>query len=134
MGKLALLAFAFLLPSLVWGAILGALRASSRLIELRRRAAARRCPQPAETVDLLAARLRRLRSDLEATENEPGGTAKHHHVLAQRGAYIDTLCHACQRLGVNPPAGGDRAPQAEIYRVEADLRERGLDVRGAAVL
>lgn len=132
-GKLALLVFVMLLPSLIGGAVLAALRVCRRLTELRRAAAWRRS-QPAETVDLLATRLRRLRSDLEATENQPGGTAKHHHVLALRGAYIDTLYSACQRLGVRPPAGGDRARQAEIYRVEADLRERGLDVRSAAVL
>ena len=38
-----------------------------------------------------------------------------------------------ERFGVSPPAGGDQARQAEIYRVEAGLREHGLDVREAAV-
>ena len=48
---------------------------------------------------------------------------------ALRGAYADALSLACRRLDVSPPRGGDRAPQAEIYRVEAALRQRGLDVR-----
>jgi hypothetical protein len=42
---------------------------------------------------------------------------------------LDALCTACERLEVSPPPGGERTPQAEIYRVEAALRERGLDVR-----
>ncbi|HEX7164021.1 MAG TPA: hypothetical protein VF223_22625, partial [Trebonia sp.] len=57
--------------------------------------------------------------------------AKHHRVQALRGAYLDTLSAACQRLDVTPPSG-DGAPLAEIYRVEAGLRQRGLDVRETA--
>jgi len=68
MGKLALLAFAVLLPTLVGGAILAAVRGCRRLGALRRGR-----PQPAEPVDRIAARLRRLRAELEATENQPGG-------------------------------------------------------------
>ena len=48
---------------------------------------------------------------------------------ALRGAYVDALSAACRRLDLSPPRGGDRAPQAEIYRVEAALRQRGLEVR-----
>ena len=51
---------------------------------------------------------------------------------ALRGAYLDTLTTACQRLGVSPPPSGDRVPQSEIYRAEAALRQRGLDVRETA--
>jgi hypothetical protein len=47
-----------------------------------------------------------------------------------RGAYLDTLAEACRRLGMAPP--GDGATQAEIYRTEAALAARGLDVRGRA--
>ena len=36
-----------------------------------------------------------------------------------------------QVLKLEPP-GGDRAPLTEIYRVEAALRQRGLDVRETA--
>ena len=129
MGKVMLLAFAVLLPTIAWGTILASLRGLRRLSKLRRD----RRPQPPEPIDRIAARLRRLRAELEATENQPGGTARRHHIVALRGAYLDTLGSACRRLGVSPPAGGDRAGQAEIYRVEAALRERGLDVREAAV-
>jgi hypothetical protein len=45
-----------------------------------------------------------------------------------RGAYLDTLTEACRRLDVAPPPG-DQASQADIYRTEAALAERGLDVR-----
>jgi len=129
MGKLALLAFAVLLPTLTGGAILASVRGFRRLSRLRQD----RRPQQAENIHVIEARLRRLRADLEATENQPGGAARRHHILALRGAYLDVLGSACQRLGVSPPAGGDQAGQAEIYRVEAALRDRGLDVREAAV-
>ena len=92
----------------------------------------KRCKPPApEPVDRLAANLRRLRAELNDTETRDGLTAKHHRVQALRGAYIDTLTAACQRLDVPPPPG-DTAPLAEIYRVEAALRQRGLDVRETA--
>lgn len=58
--------------------------------------------------------------------------AKSHHLQAVRGAYADALAQACQRLGV-PPPGGERARLADIYRTEAALRQRGLDVRETAV-
>jgi hypothetical protein len=94
--------------------------------------AEKRCKPPApEPVDRLAANLRRLRTELNDTETRDGLTAKHHRVQALRGAYIDTLTAACQRLDVPPPPG-DKAPLAEIYRVEAALRQRGLDVRETA--
>jgi hypothetical protein len=35
---------------------------------------------------------------------------------------------------VPPPPGGDRARLAEIYRAEAGLRQRGLDVRESPTL
>jgi len=88
-------------------------------------------PPAPEPVDRLAANLRRLRAELNDTETRDGLTAKHHRVQALRGAYIDTLTAACHRLDVPPPPG-DRAPLAEIYRVEAALRQRGLDVRETA--
>ena len=77
----------------------------------------------------LQADLRRLRAELEDTESRSGLTAKNHRIRALRGAYVDALCAACQRLDVSPPGGGDQAPLTEIYRVEAALRRRGLDVR-----
>ena len=129
MGKLVLLAFAVLLPTLACAAILVSLRGFRRLSRIQRD----RRPPPPEPIDRIEAQLRRLRAELEATENQLGGTARRHHIVALRGAYLDTLGSACRRLGVSPPAGGDQARQAEIYRAEAALREHGLDVREAAV-
>jgi len=86
---------------------------------------------PPEPIDQLAADLRRLRADLEDAETRAGLTAKYHRVQALRGAYLDALSAACQRMGVGPPPG-DGTPLAEIYRVEAALRQRGLDVRKTA--
>lgn len=91
----------------------------------------RRKPPPPQPFDRLAANLRRLRAELNDTETWDGLIAKQHRVQALRGAYIDTLTVACERLGVPPPPG-DGAPVAEIYRVEAALRQRGLDVRETA--
>ena len=88
-------------------------------------------PPAPEPIERLTANLRRLRTELNDTETRDGLTAKHHRVQALRGAYIDTLTAACERLDVPPPPG-DRAPLAEIYRVEAALRQRGLDVRETA--
>lgn len=80
----------------------------------------------------LAADLRRLRAELESTETRTDLPAKHIRVRAVRSAYLDALAAACERLDVSPPPGGERAPRAEIYRVEAALRQRGLDVREPA--
>jgi hypothetical protein len=50
----------------------------------------------------------------------------------------DALRAACQRLDVSPPpsaqAHPENVPQSEIYRIEAALRQRGLDVRETAGL
>ena len=106
-------------------ALIGACRAARWLGE-------RRCvAPPPEPIGRLAADLRRLRADLEDTETRAGLAAKYHRVQALRGAYLDALSTACQRLDVDPPPG-DGAPLAEIYRVEAALRQRGLDVREPA--
>jgi hypothetical protein len=106
-------------------AVIGAARAARWLGERRRVA------PPPEPIGRLAADLRRLRADLEDTETRAGLTAKYHRVQALRGAYLDALSTACQRLDIDPPPG-DGAPLAEIYRVEAALRQRGLDVRETA--
>jgi len=94
-----------------------------------------RAPDP-EPIERLAANLRRLRAELENTENRHGFPAKNQRLQALRGAYSDALVTACQRLQVGPPSssppGGERGRQAEIYRVEAELRQRGLDVREPA--
>jgi hypothetical protein len=104
-------------------ALLGAWHGVQRLAEYRHTA------PPAESVQQLEADLRRLRAELEDTENTPGLTAKGHRVRALRAAYLDVLCTACLRLDVPPPPGGERASLAEVYRAEEALRQRGLRVR-----
>ena len=90
-----------------------------------------------EPIDRLAANLRRLRAQLEGLETRADVPAKNLRLQALRGAYADVLTTACKRLDVDPPqtagvAAGGQAYQAEIYRVEAQLRQRGLDVREPA--
>ena len=120
----------FALPTAVGFAIIGAWRAARWLAEAYYKA--RFQARPPEPIERLEADLRRLRAELEDTETRSSLTAKHHRVQALRGAYVDVLSSACRRLDVSPPQGGDRAPQAEIYRVEAALRQRGLEVRNEA--
>ena len=120
----------FALPTAVGFALIGAWRAARWLAEARYRA--RFQALPPEPIERLQADLRRLRSELEDTETRSSLTAKHHRVQAVRGAYLDTLSAACLRLDISPPRGGDRASQAEIYRVEAALRHGGLEVRTQA--
>jgi hypothetical protein len=117
----------FALPTAVGFALIGAWRAARWLAEARYRA--RFQALPPEPIERLEADLRRLRAELEDTETRSGLTAKHHRVQAVRGAYLDALAAACRRLDIGPPRGGDRASQAEIYRVEAALRQGGLEVR-----
>jgi hypothetical protein len=103
-------------------AIIGGVRAARWLEERRRKA------PPPVPLDQLAANLRRLRAELEETETSTETHARRFRVRAVRGAYLDTLAEACQRLDVSPPPG-DGATQADIYRTEAALAARGLDVR-----
>ena len=126
MNGLGLLALAVLLPTIAgYTAVLG-VRGWRRVAEARRR------PPPPEPLERLTARLRRLRAELESVENTPRGPARRHKLRAIRGAYSDVLGTACDRLGVPPPPGGDRARQADIYRAEAGLRQRGVEVRATA--
>jgi hypothetical protein len=122
--------FVITLPTVAVFALIGAWRVAGWLVEARSKARFKALPP--EPIERLEADLRRLRAELEDTETRSGLTAKHHRVLALRGAYTDALSSACRRLDISPPRGGDRAPQAEIYRVEAALRQRGLDVRQEA--
>jgi hypothetical protein len=121
------LVFAIALPTVAVFALIYAWRGAWWLSEAMREA--RRKRAPAEPIERLEARLRRLRAQLEDTETRTDLTAKHHRVKALRGAYVDALSAACRRLDLSPPPGGDRTPLAEIYRVEAALRQRGVDVR-----
>lgn len=116
-------------PTALGYAILGSVRAARWLAERRRRRAA-----TVEPIERLGADLRRLHAQLDVTESGPAAPGRRVHLQAVRAAYVDALTTACQRLDVTPPidAQADRLPWAEIYRVEAALRQRGLDVRETA--
>ena len=122
-----------LLPTAVGYGVLG-------LIRFWRWAASRRSAAKAqaytvvtaEPIERLAARMRKLRAELETLETRSDVPAKGIRLRALRGAYVDLLRLACERLEATPPPAGDVIPQAEIYRTEAALRQRGLDVRETA--
>jgi hypothetical protein len=87
-----------------------------------------------EPIERLTATLRRLRAELESMETRTGIPSKNMRVRALRGAYLDALGTACQRLAVPPPHGAaaQRFDQADVYRVESELRQCGVDVREPA--
>jgi hypothetical protein len=120
-----------LLPTAVGGAIIWGLR-GARWSSERWHARRYRLEPRGEPIERLGASLRRLRAELDATEIRSDLPAKNVRLRAVRGAYVDVLSAACERLEVSPPPGGERAPWAEIYRAEAALRQRGLDVRQPA--
>ena len=126
MASLALLAVVVTIPTAAGYLLIGIWRGGRKLAETRHR------PPPSEPIERLEARLRRLRAQLEATETTSGLPAKNLRVQAMRSAYTDVLADACRRLAISPPAAGQQTQQADIYRVEAALRQRGLDVRQAA--
>ena len=124
-----------LLPTALGFGALGAVRV------LRWAGQRRSYPVVVEPIERLAARLRRLRAQVEDLETRPDVPHKGLRLRALRAAYVDTLVTACERLEVSPPVGShgaaprgpaDRVLLAEIYRVEAALRQRGLDVRETA--
>ena len=129
MGTALELVVAILLPTAAGYAALGGFRVVRWFAGWRiNRGAAGAAAEP---VERLGATLRRLRAELESVQNQMGTTAKGLRLRALRAAYIDALCAACLRLEVSPPPGA-QARRAEIYRVEAALRQRGLDVRDPA--
>lgn len=123
-AELIQLVVAILLPTALVYAVLGVRRVVTH-VELRRPALPDTVP-----IERLHADLRRLHDLLNATENANGIAAKAFHCKATRAAYIDVLVAACRQLEVEPPTGHP-VPEAEIYRVESDLRRLGLDVRPA---
>ena len=96
-----------------------------------------RAPAPVP-IERVRANLVRLRAQLEAMETRSDLPAKNLRLRALRAAYVDALCEACQRLDVSPPSSAqarpESVPQSDIYRMEAALRQRGLDVRETAGL
>jgi hypothetical protein len=126
MSRVVELIAVLLLPTAAGYLLLGGFRLLRWAGDRRWRPAA----APGVTADeRLAADLRRLRAELEPTEARTDLPAKRIRLGAVRAAYLDALAAACERLDVTPPPGGRRAPQTEIYRAEAALRQRGLDVR-----
>ena len=94
-------------------------------------------PADPEPIERLRANLVRLRAQLEEMETRTDLPAKRLRMRALRAAYVDALTDACRRLDVSPPsdaAGGrpEEIRQSDIYRMEAALRQRGLDVREPA--
>ena len=88
-----------------------------------------------EPIERLHADLVRLRSQFEAMETRSDLPAKNLRLRALRAAYVDALKDACHRLDVSVPPDrtrGEDIRQSDIYRMEAGLRARGLDVREAA--
>jgi hypothetical protein len=94
-----------------------------------------RTPAP-EPIQQVRADLVRLRAELEVTETRSDLVAKNLRLQALRAAYVDTLNDACRRLDVSPPPGirarGGNVRQSDIYRTEAALRDRGIEVREPA--
>jgi len=123
---------AIALPIAAVYSLIGGGRLVKWIVEQQTRAPA---PVPIERV---RADLVRLRAQLEAMETRTDLPAKNLRLRALRAAYVDALCAACQRLEVSPPDGAQAHPesvrQSDIYRMEAALRERGLDVRETAWL
>ena len=123
-------AVAIVLPVAAVYALIGGGRLVKWLSEQQSR------PTAPEPIERLRANLVRLRAQLEAMETARDQPAKNLRVRALRMAYVDALLGACQRLDVSPPAGARTHPenvrQSDIYRMEAALRERGLDVRETA--
>jgi phosphatidylserine/phosphatidylglycerophosphate/cardiolipin synthase-like enzyme len=126
------LIFVILLPTAVGYAVLGSFRACRWAAERHSRKHPSALPAMAEPIERLAGRMRRLRAELEATETRSDLPAKGMRLRAIRGAYLDLMRVACERLDVAAPPPGDLVPQADIYRTEATLRRRGLDVRETA--
>ncbi len=126
------LIFVILLPTAVGYAVLGSIRACRWVAERHSRKHPSALPVMVEPIGRLAARMRRLRAELEAMETRSGVPAKSMRLRALRGAYLDLMRVACERLDVAPLPPGDLVPQADIYRAEAALRTRGLDVRETA--
>ena len=123
-------AVAIVLPVAAVYALIGGGRLIKWLSEQQSR------PSDPEPIERLRANLVRLRAQLEAMETARDQPAKNLRLRAVRMAYVDALVSACQRLDVSPPGDARAHPenvrQSDIYRMEAALRERGLDVREMA--
>jgi hypothetical protein len=77
-------------------------------------------------LERLAADLRRLAADLDATASEPGVYARAHRMMAIAAAYDQTLLSTCRVLGV--PMQTRRPPLSAVERLqaEASLAQEGV--------
>lgn len=115
-------------PTLLCGAAIGAVRVGRWWV--RRRPVP---PVPAgPPIERIASDVRRLRVECHRLRAQPPGPGRGVRVRAVEGAYVDALAAACQALEVAPPHTGvgrpGRASNAELARVESELRARGLAV------
>lgn len=117
-----LLLVAVLLPTAAGYAVVAGYRLYLRARDRRP------APPVTQPIERICADLRRLHDLLDATENSADLPAKNQRCNSTRAAYVDALTAACGQLQVPVPAGRP-VLRAEIYRVEADLRRLGLDVR-----
>jgi hypothetical protein len=132
--KVAEVVLILLIPTLVGAALIWGIRLwgiVSRQARSRR-ATAGAAPIPLER---LATTLRRLHQQVarveDAADSKPGRAVR---VRALRTAYGDSLLAACHALDVpDAPIDPTRLTTCEIYRLEAALRDRGLDVRPTAL-
>lgn len=122
-----------LTPTLAGAALLGGIKLWNRVLRSWRDR--RHVTAGAPPLERVAEDLRRLHRDRLRLEDSPDATpGRHVRLRALRAAYGDSLAIACRALEV-PLRTADlsRAPAAEIYRLEAALRERGLDVAPTAL-
>jgi len=127
------IALVLLIPTLAGAALLGAIRLW-RVYERRARVRRSGGVVSGPPLERLAADLRRLRAELvrleDATTASPGRQTR---LRALRSAYGDCLLVACRTLDVPVSAQTSMLPDAELFRLEVALRDRGLDIRPAAV-
>jgi hypothetical protein len=132
--KVAEVVLILLTPTLVGAALIGAMRlwrdGSQRLRNSRSAGDAEGPP-----LERVAADLRRLRREVTHLEDSPSAApGRQVRLRALRCAYGDALLVACHALEVPvTTADPSRLPAAETIRLEAALRDRGLDVYSAAL-
>jgi hypothetical protein len=122
-----LLMLAILLPTAAGYSVVAARR-------ITRWRAETRPPLPGHSLARLSADLHRLHTQLDEAELAPAIPAKRIRRDAVRAAYLDVLGDAATQVHVMPPRRvAGKVSQAEIYRVESDLRAHGIDVRTGAL-
>ena len=113
-------------PTVLFRVVMLLFRAAQRYLDAHRPPTATGHP-----IERITADLRRLRVQVETRENGPDKWGKGVRMRGVREAYVRALTDACRQLDVPPPRPGRNSHELwiEIYRVEAALRHRGLDVR-----